>query len=276
MQYDVRMSEINRALWDARATVHGQDAYYDTEALVAGADSLSAEEAAAVGDVAGLDVLHVQCHIGFDTVSLARRGARAVGVDFSPASLEKARAIAARAGVEVEFAEGDATDLPEPLSGRFDVAYATMGVLCWIGDLGAWMRSVARVLRPGGRLVLVEIHPLFMMFDSVDPPVLDFAYLGAEPQRFDEPGSYTDPNAPVAATASVEYAHGLGEVVTAAIDAGLAVERLEEHLDAERDPRGGVLAREADGRYRLRLGGRPLPVLFTLVARAPGSAAAAG
>ena len=91
---------INRAHWDSLASVHGQDAYYDTEALVAGADSLREAEAAglreAVGAVAGLDVLHLQCHIGFDSISLARRGARVVGVDFSPASLEKARALARR------------------------------------------------------------------------------------------------------------------------------------------------------------------------------------
>src|ERR687897_897928 len=103
---------INRAHWDALASAHGQDAYYDTEALVAGADTLHEAESAAVreavGAVAGLDVLHLQCHIGFDAISLARRGARVVGVDFSPASLEKARALARRCEVRVEFVEADA------------------------------------------------------------------------------------------------------------------------------------------------------------------------
>src|ERR671928_780604 len=110
---------LNRAHWDALAALHGQDAYYDEEALVAGADSLGEHEAAgireAVGAVAGLDVVHLQCHIGFDTISLARRGARAVGVDFSPASLEKARELARRAGVAVDFVEADATALPGEL-----------------------------------------------------------------------------------------------------------------------------------------------------------------
>ena len=104
--------ETNRAHWDALAAVHGQDDYYDAEALVGGADTLSRHEDAAVGEVAGLDVLHLQCHIGFDSISLARRGARVTGADFSPASLAKGRDLAARAGVEVEFVEADATALP--------------------------------------------------------------------------------------------------------------------------------------------------------------------
>ena len=91
---------INRAHWDSLASVHGQDRIYDSEALIAGADSLHEAESAglreAVGAVAGLDVLHLQCHIGFDAVSLARRGARGVGVDFSPAAQDKARALARR------------------------------------------------------------------------------------------------------------------------------------------------------------------------------------
>jgi SAM-dependent methyltransferase len=149
------VTEPNREHWDALAAVHGEgrDAYYDLDALLAGRDTLSdAEDEAvrlALGDVEGRDVLHLQCHIGFDSVSLARRGARVVGADFSPASLAKARSIADRAGVEVAFVEADATDLPRALHARFDLVYATIGVLCWIEDLRAWMRSAAAALRPG-------------------------------------------------------------------------------------------------------------------------------
>lgn len=120
---------VNRAHWDDLATVHGEDRYYDAEALLRGEDSLVEEEdaavRAAVGDVAGLDVLHIQCHIGFDSISFARRGARVVGVDFARTALAKAASLAQRCGVQVEWIEGDATALPEQLKGRFDLAYAT-------------------------------------------------------------------------------------------------------------------------------------------------------
>ena len=264
------MSTLNREHWDAMAAVHGEgdDTYYDVEALAAGTRGLlRAEEEAlalAAGDVAGRDVLHLQCHLGFDAVTLARRGARVVGVDFSPASLAKARAIAARCGVEVTYVEADATDLPAELHGRFDVVYATIGVLMWIADLDAWMASVAAALRPGGRLVLVEIHPLLNCVGSLDPLVLDFPYADAGPQQFDEAESYAGPTA--AASRTVQHAHAVGETVTAALGAGLRVEALHEHLEVEHDPRGSFLGREGDGLLRLRVGGAALPVLFTLVA----------
>ena len=264
---------INRAHWDSLAAAHGQDALYDTESLVAGADSLHEAEAAgvreAVGAVAGLDVLHLQCHIGFDTISLARRGARVVGADFSPASLEKARALARRCEVDIEFVESEATALPPELHNRFDLVYSTIGVISWIEDLGAWMRAAAAALRGGGRLLLVELHPLFNMVGTTDPLVLDFPYASDGARAFDEHGSYAGAELQVAATESVSYGHSLGEVVNAALGAGLRVERLEEHMDADFDPRGDVLARDDDGRFRLHVGPELLPVLFTLVAAKP-------
>lgn len=262
--------QTNRAWWDGAAAVHGDDAVYDTDALIAGADSLSEEEragiAAAVGTLAGLDVIHIQCHIGFDTISLARHGARVVGVDFSPVALAKAADVAVRAGVEVTWVEAEATQLPESLHGRFDLAFATVGVLCWIEDMSAWMRSAAATLRPGGRLLLVEIHPLLNMVASAAPLSLDFPYAFDGPHRFSEPGTYADPDAALPSPENVNYAHTIGEVVTAAIEAGFRVDGLIEHVEASKSPRPPVLTREADARYRLRWDGQALPVLFTLLA----------
>jgi SAM-dependent methyltransferase len=272
---DVRTARrINRAHWDALAQAHGQgDPIYDIEALIAGADSLHEAEAAgvreAVGAVAGLDVLHLQCHIGFDAISLARRGARVVGADFAPAALEKARTIARRCEARVEFVEADATKLPVELHNRFDLAYATIGVLSWIDDLRAWMRSAASALRGGGKLLLVDIHPMNLMLGSVDPLRIDFPYFNDGPRSFDEPGSYAGIDLPVAATQTVEYGHSLGEIVTAALSAGLKIQHLEEHMEADFDPRGSLLEPEDDGRFRIRVDGELLPMLFTLVAAKP-------
>jgi SAM-dependent methyltransferase len=271
---DARTSRrINRAHWDALAAAHGQDAVYDSEALIAGADSLHEAEAAgvreAVGAVAGLDVLHLQCHIGFDAISLARRGARVVGVDFSPASLEKARTLARRCEVDVEFVEADATKLPVELHNRFDLVYSTIGVICWIDDLRAWMRSAAAALRGGGKLLLVDIHPAYMMVESIDPLRLDFPYANDGPRTYDEPGSYAGADLQVAATETVEYGHSIAEVVNAALAAGLKIQRLDEHVDSDFDPRSDMLTPEDDGRYRLRVDGELLPMLFALVAAKP-------
>jgi SAM-dependent methyltransferase len=257
---------LNRAHWDALARIHGQDAYYDTEALVAGADVLGDAEAEAVGQVTNLDVLHLQSHIAFDSIALARRGARVTCVDFSGESLARAAELAERCGVTLELVQADTQALPKTLFGRFDLVYAALGVLSWIGDLDAWMRGAAAALRPGGRFALVELHPLLVTIATLDPLTLDFPYANDGPRHYDEPGSYADPDAAVAATATVEYGHSLGEVVNAAIAAGLRIDALHEHLDADRDGRGGLIGPDPDGRYRLRLDGELLPLLYTLLA----------
>jgi len=259
---------LNRARWDCLAELHGHDAYYDTEALIAGADTLTVEEdevvRAAVGQVAGLDVLHVQCHIGFDTISLARRGARVTGADFSAASLSKARGLAERCGVRVEWVEADSTALPAELAGRFDLAYATAGVICWIDDMTAWMRSVYSTLRPGGRLVLMDFHPLSIMLDRTEPLTFGMPYANDGGHFFDEPGSYAAPDAPLAHEASVEYSHSLGEVVTAAAGVGFAVDELTERADVSSRFSRGLATADPDGRWRLRVAGEVLPVVFAL------------
>jgi SAM-dependent methyltransferase len=272
---DARIARrINRAHWDALAQAHGHgDPIYDVDALIAGADSLHEAETAgvreAVGAVAGLDVLHLQCHIGFDAISLARRGARVVGADFSPAALDKARTLARRTEQRVEFVEADATKLPVELHNRFDLVYATIGVLTWIDDVRAWMRSAASALRGGGKLLLVEIHPMYGMLARLEPPEFDFPYANDGPRSFDEPGSYAGTELAVAATQTVEYAHSLGEIVMAALGAGLRLQHLEEHMHADFDPRGTFLEPDDDGRFRVGVGGEVFPILFTLVAAKP-------
>lgn len=262
--------DTNRAHWDALAAVHGAGipgGHYDLDAVIAGRGLGDAEQAAvdaAVGSLEGLDVLHLQCHVGIDSIALARAGARVTGVDLSPGSLAAAGALAQRCGVELALVEAEATALPQSLHGRFDLVYATVGVICWIEDIGAWMRSAASALRPGGTLVLIDAHPVYQMALTFDPLDVDFPYAFDGPHEFDNQGSYADPSADVA-TKEIVYAHSLGEIVNAALAAGLRIDALEEHLDADADPRGSVAVREADGRYRVRLGGvEPIPLLFTL------------
>lgn len=266
---------LNQARWDTLAELHGQDAYYDTEALVAGRDTLRPEEDDAVrvsvASVRGLGVLHVQCHIGFDTISLARRGARVTGLDFSPASLAKAAALAQRCDVEIEWVQADSTAIGPSLAGRFDLAYATIGVLTWIADVGAWMRSVHSTLRPGGRLILIDTHPLQDMIGTARPLTFDMPYADDGGHLFEGEGSYAVPDAELPG-GSVYYAHSLGEIVSAATAAGLQIDQLTEHLQSSFEHRRGVPLREDDGWWRLRADGMALPLLFTLRATRPADA----
>lgn len=214
----------------------------------------------------GLDVLHLQCHLAFDAISMARRDARVTAVDFSPVAVEKARELAAECGVEVEVVEGDAMRLPKSLAGRFDVAYATLGIFGWIYDVEGWMRSAASCLRPGGKLVIVDFHPAANLFRSLDPVQLWGAYHFSGPQIDDEGGSYAAPTEAVAERRKAKFSYNLAEIVTAAAGAGFRVDFLAEHEDSGTARISRLQSQEPDGRWRTRLDGVALPVLFTLIA----------
>jgi SAM-dependent methyltransferase len=260
---------INRASWDELAASHGQDAYYDSEALIAGQGSLIEEEEDALlravgAELTGRQVLHVQCHLGFDAITFARRGARVTGVDFSTVALDKAKALADRCGVRVEWVCADVADLPDRLSGKFDLAWATFGILCWIADVRAWMRSVTRALAPGGRLVLMDGHPLGAALKD-DPLRVVRPFVGTIRRPIEEGWDYATPRR---TGAQVQFVHSLGEIVSAAAEAGLRVLSLKEHTAASHGLCIEHLRHEGDGRYRRRVDGHPLPVLFTLIAGA--------
>ncbi|MEU0785411.1 class I SAM-dependent methyltransferase [Streptomyces sp. NPDC006173] len=261
----------NRALWDRLADFHGtdpDDRSYDVESFLAGRQTLRGIEKELAGDVAGKDLLHLHCHFGMDTLSWARLGARVTGVDFSPRAITRARALAERAGLAAEFIEADTQRLPDSLSARFDLVVATYGVLSWIADLTAWMAGAAAALRPGGRLVLVDLHPVFQTVLTFEPFVADWPYGGGVPQHDAMTGTYAHSNAPLAPQESTQYPYSVGEIVTAAASAGLAVEQLGEHTEAETDGRH-ILPQGPDGLFRFPVSDTYLPILYSLSAVRP-------
>jgi SAM-dependent methyltransferase len=281
--HETELDGANHEHWEALARFHGTggDSYYDLDLLRGGGTLMGDEELAALDratggtGLEGARVLHLQCHIGCDSIALARMGAHVTSVDFSRTALDRLKVLASECGVTVETLEADATKLPDALADSFDYVYASIGVLCWIGDVDAWMQGVARSLRPGAQLVLVELHPLTTMVESLDPLVIDFPYRFDGPHVYAGTGSYANRDADVAWT-TVQFAHSLGEVVTAAVGAGLTCTYLEEHVSGSFNT-GQFEGPEDDGRYRLRLGiglerdgvtepASPLPVLFTMLA----------
>jgi SAM-dependent methyltransferase len=263
----------NRDWWNERAELHGQDQVYDTSGFLAGGSTLYDLDRDLIGDVTGLDVIHLQCHTGMDTLSLLRAGAGSVtGVDFSEVAIAKACATAQAAGLgeHATFVQADVLSLPASTYDGFDLCYASRGVLSWIEDLDGWMSTAVSVLRPAGRLVLVDLHPLFNMVERIEPLHLDFPYVNDGPRRLtDQAGSYADPDARTVHNVTVEFGHSLAEIVTAAARAGLRVEQLGEHVAVESDVGRGLLPRDPDGMLRWRHDGELLPVMFSLLARTP-------
>lgn len=260
----------NRGLWDEWTRIHETSAFYDLEGFRKGGIRLRPYEIEEVGEVAGLDLLHLQCHFGIDTLSWARLGARVTGADFSGAAIELATRLAADLAMDARFVRSDIYDLPDVLECEFDVVYTSRGVLGWLPDISRWARVVSHFLKPGGTFYITEIHPVAQAFENegVAPGELRLQYPyweHPEPLAFEVAGSYADRAATVTSPTEYGWDHSLGEIVTALIDAGLRVESLREFpwLDWQLD----FLVQSADGKWRLPPGPPgELPLSFSLLA----------
>ena len=265
---DRARTETNRALWDGWTGIHVDSDFYDVDGFLAGEDTLKEPELQLLGDPEGARILHLQCHFGLDTLSLARRGAVVTGVDFSSRAVEEARELARRAGIRARFVRSDVYDVPQRLAEEFDVVFTTYGVLAWLPDLPRWAEVVREGLRSGGRLILVDFHPVAEMFEGgLGEPV--YPYFGGDgPLRVRVEGSYAEPEADFAHD-SFQWIHPLEDVLGALLGAGFHLEAFREHPFS---PYGCFpYTREvAPGRWQVP--GRPgaLPLVFSLRASWPG------
>jgi SAM-dependent methyltransferase len=266
--------DANRSLWDAWTQVHAAGDFYDLEAFRAGGVRIRPYEIELVGDVAGKSLLHLQCHFGIDTLSWARLGATVTGADISPAAIALATGLAGELGFPgARFVLSNLYDLPANLDGRFDVVYTSRGAINWLPDIRAWAEVAAHFIAPGGILFMTEAHPILNVFENegVEPGELRLAYPyweHREPLVFPVTGSYADPGADVGKQSEHSWDHGLGEIVTGLIEAGLQLERLIEYpfLEWKTD----FLVEAAPGRYVLPADTRgELPLMFSLRARKP-------
>ena len=228
----------NRAFWDEIAPHHAASEFYAVERFLSNPDSLGDIEKAEVGPVAGLSICHLQCHIGLDTLSLARRGATVTGLDFSAVSLGIARDLSTRTGIAATFVQADVLDAADSLPGRYDLVFTTGGVLMWIADLDRWAQNCARLLGRGGVFYLLDIHPLAMAFEPTDNGfTVASNYFGSrEPDISAADGSYAVSNVGLRQQETCEWVHPVGQVVTALADAGLVIEFLHEHPGQGRLP----------------------------------------
>jgi SAM-dependent methyltransferase len=258
----------NRVRWDEAAPLHAASELYDLAGFAAGRDDIRPFELVELGNVADLDLVHLQCHLGTDTLSWARHGARVVGLDFSLPAIQAARQLATDCDIEAEFVCADVYDALEALSGRsFDIVYTGVGALGLLPDLDEWAQVAAGLLRPGGALYLVEIHPIVVGVWG-DGRTFTQDILEAQYVRWDEPGgTYAAPDAMFVNTVSFERAHALSEVISAVLSAGLTLHSFREQSYTNA-PWPWTYKGE-DGFYRLPEGWPKYPLTYSLLAHKP-------
>lgn len=264
--------QINLNNWNSRVAIHEQG--YGLDRFRAEAGYMSGVvrfDQPRLGNVAGLDAAHLQCHIGTDTLSLARLGARMTGLDFSPPALDVARELAADCGVAIDYVLSDTYDAVEALgAGRFDLVYTGVGALCWLPDIRRWARVVADLLRPGGRLFIREGHPVVWALSDPRPDgllVIEYPYFETDGgTRFTETSTYVEHEGELLSPDIISFNHGLGEIITAVMDAGLTMTAFEEHRSLPWNPAGEAMVEDELGEWTLRENPERLAASYTLQA----------
>jgi SAM-dependent methyltransferase len=266
--------DINRANWDERAPAHAASPDYNVRGFIEDPGFISQVvrfDRPRLGDVSGLRGVHLQCHIGTDTVSLSRLGARMTGLDFSPVAIEQSRSLVARTGDEVNFVESEVYDAAPALGGElFDLVFTGIGALCWLPSISQWASTVGSLLKPGGRLFIREGHPMLWSLADSRPDrllVLDYPYFERdEPSVWDEGGTYVQTDAVFTTSTTHEWNHGLGQIVTALHEAGLQITALVEHDSVPWEALPGLMTKDEGGEWRLTDRPWRLPASYTLQA----------
>lgn len=226
MKSEKNYIEINKQSWNNKTESHLKSAFYDLDGFLKGNTSLQEIELGILGDLSGKTVLHLQCHFGQDSISMSRLGAEVTGVDLSDKAIEKANELSLKTNSRTTFICCNIYDLPDHLDKQFDIVFASYGTIGWLPDLDKWGKIVSRFLKPGGRFVFVEFHPVVWMFDD-DFDKIGYNYFKSDAIIETEIGTYADRDANISQE-NVTWNHSMSEVVNSLIKNGLEINSLDE------------------------------------------------
>lgn len=222
----------NKELWDKLARIHHDSEFYDVKGFLEGKQTLDPIELDELCDLTGKTLVHLMCHFGMDTLSLARLGAKVTGVDFSPEAIDLASSLADTTGIEAKFVCCNVYDAAKVLDEEFDVVFTSGGVLTWLPDLERWAVVITDCLKPGGFFYIREFHPFSYIFENEgDVKELEVKYpyfQGKEPLMFEAEGSYADREAKTGIMKTYEWNHPISGIINALAKAGLRIEFFNE------------------------------------------------
>jgi 2-polyprenyl-3-methyl-5-hydroxy-6-metoxy-1,4-benzoquinol methylase len=260
---------VNKELWNKLAKIHQKSEFYDVEGFLKGKQTLDPIEIEELPDLSGKKILHLMCHFGMDTLSLARLGAEVTGVDFSSEAIELARELSKTSGIDARFVCSNVYDLPDNLSDKFDIVFTSGGVIMWLPDLERWAMIIADFLKPNGFFYIREFHPFAYVFDddeSMNDLRVKYPYFqGKEPLKFEAEGSYASGDATTGKAPSFEWNHPISKIFNVLIDAGLKIDFFHEFpittykalpFMSEKEPGRWVLPEHED----------KIPLMFSLKA----------
>ena len=263
MEEALNYIEKNKASWNNKTDYHINSDFYDMDNFLKGKSSLNDIELKLLGEITGKTILHLQCHFGQDSISLARMGAAVTGVDLSDNAISKATGIAKQLDANANFICCNIYDLPKQLDKNFDIVFTSYGTIGWLPDLDQWAAIVSKYLKPGGKFVFVEFHPVIWMYDD-DFENVKYNYSKSDPIIETVSGTYADRSAPIT-TETVNWNHGISEVVNSLIKHGLEINILNEY---DYSPYNCFNKTEEfePGKFRIKHFGNMIPMVYAILA----------
>lgn len=227
MKPELDYLDINKKLWNEKVAHHVASDFYNMPSFLSGNSTLKPIELDLLGDIKGKKILHLQCHFGQDSISLARMGASVTGVDFSEAAIEKANELAKQTEVDAHFICTDIYNLPNVLDEQFDIVFTSYGTIGWLPDMDKWAGVVAHFLKPCGQFIIVDFHPVVWMFDN-EFSHIQYAYFNKEAIVETLNGTYADREAPLQNT-EIGWNHPISEILNALLAKGLDLQHFGEY-----------------------------------------------
>ena len=263
MNPELHFAKTNKASWNRKVDFHVQSEFYNVEGFLKGKSSLNSIELNLLGDIKNKKVLHLQCHFGQDTLSLARLGAKATGVDLSDKAIEVAKELSLKDRAEATFICCNVYELPNHLEDTFDVVFTSYGTIGWLPDINKWGKLVSRYLKPGGEFIFVEFHPVVWMFDD-DFKKISYDYFNSGPIVEYESGTYADRNADLKQE-YVMWNHSMSDVIGSLITHGLEIKSVNE-FDYSPYPCFKNTVEFEPGKHRIEHINKKIPMVYAIKA----------
>jgi 2-polyprenyl-3-methyl-5-hydroxy-6-metoxy-1,4-benzoquinol methylase len=263
MENKTNYKKINKELWNNKTDFHINSEFYDNETFIEGRNSLNSIELELLGDIKGKSILHLQCHFGQDTISLGRLGAKVTGIDLSDKAIERANELATKTNSDAKFICCDIYDLPNHIDEKFDIVFTSYGVIGWLPDLDKWAEIISNFLKPNGKFIFAEFHPIVWMFDD-NFKFVQYNYFKDEPIIETEEGTYADLNAPIK-NKSVSWNHSISEVINGLIRNGLEINSIQEFDYSPYNCFNETIEFEPQ-KFRIKHLDNKIPMVYSLVA----------
>jgi 2-polyprenyl-3-methyl-5-hydroxy-6-metoxy-1,4-benzoquinol methylase len=263
MKEELDYININKKTWNNKTDVHIASEFYDMEGFLNGKSTLNSIELELLGDVKGKKILHLQCHFGQDSMTLSRMGAKVTGIDFSEKAIEKAKEFANQLHLDTQFICCDVYETLQHINEEFDIVFTSYGTIGWLPDIEKWANVVSNCLKPNGKFIMADFHPVVWMYDN-DFKEVYYSYFNIEPIIEDESGTYADRYSEIEAK-TISWNHPTSEILNSLIDSGMEIKRFNEY---DYSPYNCFNETEEfePGKFRVKHFGNKIPMVYSILA----------